>query len=128
MGYTTAGLVNNGYTAHYAVSYDEALSPADGVQRANGLVAACEADFALMKGWFGGIDLVFGYPIPVQIAAGPETGASWNDPAPIEVDFGAGPTVSLQPGNGQSVALLRYLLVSEVTEMFMLTQGQGWYY
>jgi hypothetical protein len=128
MGHTTAGLVNNGYTAHYAISYDEALSPADGVQRANGLIAACEADFALMKGWFGGIDLGFDYPIPVQIESGPQTGASWGDPAPISVDFGAEPTITIQPGNGQLVAFVRYLLVSEVTEMFMLTQGRGWFY
>ena len=128
MGYTTAGLANNGYTAHYAISYDDTLSPADGVQRANGLIAACEADFVLMQGWFGGMDLVSDYPIPVQIASGPDTGASWGDPAPISVDFGAEPTITIQPGSGQPVAFLRYLLVSEVTEMFMLTQGRGWFY
>jgi hypothetical protein len=97
------------------------------VNRAHGLLASCEEDFALMKSWFGGIDLPFNYPMPVQIQTG-SGGASWQDPAPISVDFGAIPTIVLQPGNGKPVALLRYLLVSEVTEMFMLAQNRGWFY
>jgi hypothetical protein len=128
MGFTTAGLVNNGYTAHYAISYDDTLSLADGVQNANGLIAACEADFALMQGWFGGIDLVFGYPIPVQIQSGPDTGASWPNPTLSSVFAGAKPTITIQPGSGQPVAFVRYLLVMEVTEMFMATQNRGWFY
>lgn len=128
MGYTNAGLVDAGFTEHYFITYDEALSPADGVDRANALMATCEADYALMQGWFGGISVPFSYPLPVQIQLG-SSGASWQDPAPIDVEwFGEQPTIGLQPGNGQPVAVLRYLLVSEVSEMFMLAQGHGWFY
>jgi hypothetical protein len=129
MGFTTAGLVNNGYTAHYAISYDDTLSPADGIQNANGLIAACEGDFALVQGWFGGIDLVYGYPIPVQIASGPATGASWPSPtlSSVYIDK-VKPTITIQPGSGSPAAYIRYLLVDEVAEMFMATQNQGWFY
>jgi len=57
MAYTTAGLTNGGRTAHYQVQYNDTLSPADGVDRANALIAACEADFSLMSGWFDDIAL-----------------------------------------------------------------------
>jgi hypothetical protein len=46
MAYPTAGLTNGGRTAHYQIQYDDTLSPADGVNRANALIAVCEADFA----------------------------------------------------------------------------------
>ncbi len=115
MTFVTTGLTNNGQTAHYQIQYDNSLSPADGKDRANALIDACENDFSLMKGWFGGIDLTFSYPITVQIAPGPFASASW------------GPPIVLKPGNGSDIGLVRYLLVSEVVEMFMLAQNKGWY-
>jgi hypothetical protein len=53
MGFTSAGLTNNGKTAHYQISYDETLSQADGIDRANILIAKCEQGFALISSWFG---------------------------------------------------------------------------
>ena len=115
MAYTTIGLTNGGRTAHYQIQYDDTLSPADGVDRANALIAVCENDFALMSGWFGNIALTVGIPITVQIAPGSYASASW------------GPPITLIPGNGSSIVVVRYLLVSEVTEMFMLAQNKGWF-
>lgn len=125
MGFTSAGLPNNGQTAHYQISYDTTLSPADGVIRATGLFNTCEADFTLMSGWFAGVNLVFNFPLPVQIvnASG---GASWNDPSGFQVWLGSSPTISIKPGTGTSVNVIRYLLVSEVTEMFMVSKNNQW--
>jgi hypothetical protein len=115
MALVTTGLTNGGLTTHYQIEYDDTLSAADGVDRANALIAVCEADFNLMSGWFGGIALTVGIPITVQITPGPYASAGW------------GPPIRLTPGNGSSVALVRYLLVSEVVEMFMLAQSLGWF-
>jgi hypothetical protein len=115
MTFVSTGLTSNGRTNHYQIQYDNSLSPADGKDRANALIGACENDFSLMQGWFGGIDLPFSYPVTVQIAPGPFASASW------------GPPIVLKPGNGSDIGLVRYLLVSEVVEMFMLAQNKGWY-
>jgi hypothetical protein len=126
MAFTSAGLANGGQTAHYQISYDAALSKADGQDRANGLILKCEDDFALMTRWFGGLNLIFSFPLPVQIANA-SGGASWNDPSDLQVEFGTSPTITLSPGSGTPVSFLRYLLVSEVTEMFMASQKGGWF-
>jgi hypothetical protein len=68
-----------------------------------------------MSGWFDDIALTVGIPITVQIAPGPYASARWGAP------------ITLTPGNGSSITLVRYLLVSEVVEMFMLAQNQGWF-
>ena len=115
MTYTTAGLTNGGRTTHYQIQYDDSLSQADGMDRANALIAVCEGDYALMSGWFGGIALTVSVPVTVQIAPGPYASAGW------------GPPITLTPGNGSSIEVVRYLLVSEVTEMFMLAQNKGWF-
>lgn len=112
--YTTTGLTGGGKTPHYQFSYDSALTTG-GVEpaRTNAVIAKCEADFALMKGWFGGIELSYSYPVSI-IVANLGGGASW------------GPPITLKGGGGDA-NLLRDLLVAEVTEMFMLAQGKGWF-
>jgi hypothetical protein len=115
MALVTTGLTNGGRTTHYQIQYDDSLSSADGKDRANKLIAVCENDFALMSGWFGGIALTVSIPITVQITPGPYASAGW------------GPPIRLTPGNGSDINLVRYLLVSEVTEMFMMAQGKGWF-
>jgi uncharacterized glyoxalase superfamily protein PhnB len=126
MGQINTGLANNGRTSHYQISYDSSLSATDGRDRANALIAKCEEDFALMKSWFGGIDIPFNYPLPVHInnASG---GASWHCPSRLQRGLGVGTSVEVNPGSGTPVSFLRYLLVSEVTEMFMLEQDKGWH-
>ncbi len=115
MTLVTTGLTNGGATTHYRIQYDDSLTAANGRDRANALIAVCEADYNLIAGWFGGIALTVATPITVNISPGPYASAGW------------GPPIRLTPGDGSSVALVRYLLVSEVTEMFMLAQNKGWF-
>lgn len=115
MAYVTTGLPNSGLTAHYQIEYDESLSPEDGLDRALALLGVCEQDYDLMAHWFGNIALPWN-PVPIQIASGAGPGAGW------------GPPVTLVPGDGTPLDMVRYLLVAEVTEMFMLAQNKGWFH
>lgn len=108
-------LISVGSTTHFNISYDNSLSVADGVTRAQNLLAICEQDYALMSRWFGDIALTVGSPVAVNIVPGGYAGAGW------------GPPISLRPGNGSGMDVVRYLLVAEVTEMFMLAQNKGWF-
>lgn len=112
--YTTSGLTGGGTTTHYQFQYDSVLS-GSGLEpaRTNALIAKAESDFAIMKAWFSGIELTYGYPVAVNVA-NLGGGASW------------GPPITLKGGNGNA-DFLRDLLVAEVTEMFMLAQGGGWF-
>ena len=139
MSLTTAGLTNlgsgQGVTAHYAFSYDTSLLPS-GATIVNNFMLAAEQDFSLMQSWFDGIDIPFDYPLGVQVdqASSQFGGASWPTPAPAAVTFGSGSFVQIDPGTNPNAgkplskaAFLRYLLVAEVTEMFMMQQSIGWY-
>jgi hypothetical protein len=118
--YVTTGLPNGGATTYYQFSYDDTLSVADGRDRAIALMGVCDGDYGIMNGWFGGGGIGFTLPIPCQIHAGPAWSAGWG---------GSGSTVgmSITPGNGSPLELCRFLLCSEVTEMMMLHQNQGWF-
>ena len=115
MALTTAGLSNGGRTAHYQIQYDDSLSAADGVDRANALIGVCDGDFQIISNWFGGIALTVGEPITVNISPGSYASAGW------------GPPIRLTPGDGSDLTVVRYLLVAEVSEMFMLAQNRGWF-
>lgn len=108
-------LVSVGTTTHYTISYDDSLSAADGRDRAQALLAVCEQDYDLMSSWFGGISLTVGTPVQVNIVPGGYASAGW------------GPPITLVPGNGSGLDVVRYLLVAEVVEMFMLAQNRGWF-
>jgi hypothetical protein len=129
MAFITAGLTQNaqgkeGVTAHYAFSYDVTLQKTaanpGGLEpaRTNQVIAACEADFNLMSGWFGNIALDIGFTIPVNVTQN-GGGASWNL-------SNRNLTVTINPANGNA-SLVRYLLVSEMVEQFMRAQGLGWF-
>jgi hypothetical protein len=109
------GLVNVGSTTHYSISYDDSLSQSDGPDRGRNLLAICEHDYNLMAGWFPGLSIPFTLPVSVNIVPGGYAGAGW------------GPPISLRPGNGSGLDVVRYLLVAEVVEMFMLAQNKGWF-
>ena len=127
MSLTNSGLPNGGTTTHYSIQYDKTLSSSDGLEVAKGLVQHCEADFELLKSWFGGIDPQFGYPLPVNIVNG-SGGAGWNCPPEEDLDFGTvSPPVTIAAGSPSSVILVRSLLVAEVSEMFMFSQNGGWF-
>ena len=53
MGYTSNGLLNKDQTRHYHIEYGTGLP--SGLSLAKGLETSCEADFALMQSWFGGL-------------------------------------------------------------------------
>ncbi len=121
MAQTQNNLNNNyglgdGITPHYSISYDDSLSAADGVNRANGLIGACEGDFTWMSNLFGNIGIPFTLPVSVQLSTGGYAGAGW------------GPPITVTPGDGQPLDLVRYLLVSEVVEMMMDQKANGWGY
>jgi hypothetical protein len=113
MAYVSTGLPNQGKTTYYKVEYDSTLSTADGQDRALALMAVIDADYDLMNGWFGNIGLPdFASPILVQIGTGGPWFASW-------------PPVIVHPGNGSPLDLVRFLVVSEVSEMFMYQQQRN---
>ena len=123
MAATSNGLTNGGVTAHYAFTYDDSLSapinpggpePA----RTNAVIAAAEADFNLMAGWFNNIALDVNFTIPVNVTQN-GGGASWSA-------SGGNLTVTINPAAGNA-AFVRYLLVAEMVEQYMRAQGQGWY-
>ena len=125
MGLTTSELTNGGFTTHYGICYDDTLPQASAIERTNGLLAKCEEDFAIMQDWFDGIDIPFDYPLGVQVLSGGPTGGSWPIPSPSMMSFGSGSFVQLRPGTNLAIDTLRYLLVAEVTEMFMMQQAGG---
>jgi hypothetical protein len=124
MALTTNGLTNGGVTAHYNFSYDDSFAGPGGAEpaRTNAVIAQCENDYNLMSGWFGGGVNVTG--MTVQVTATNGVGASWGGSATSS-------TITLQDAQGTSFrfnpAYLRYLLIAEVTEIFMMAQNIGWF-
>lgn len=116
-------LVTVGSSTHYSISWDNnpnpvgapALTQADGPVRAQQLLAVCEQDYNRIAAWFPGFSIPFGLPVAVNIVPGGYAGAGW------------GPPISLRPGNGSNLNVVRYLLTAEVVEMFMLAQNKGWF-
>ncbi|MFZ0161470.1 MAG: hypothetical protein WAL50_20760, partial [Kineosporiaceae bacterium] len=122
MAFITTGLTNAGVTTHYRFSYDEALGGPGGVEpaRTNAVIAACESDYNLMSGWFGGGLTVTGMSVQVTTQS---NGASWSGTSMSS-------TIQLKAqgaGYSSNAAYLRYLLVAEVSEIFMMTQNRGWF-
>lgn len=126
MAFVTTSLPNGGRTAHFAISYDDTLAQSAGLDRALDLLNFCEGDLALMQSWFPGVNFQFAFPISVQIT-GNSGGASWTDPPDFALWFGFHPSIDLMPGPEPTTELLRYFLVSEITEMFMASQRKFWF-
>ena len=109
-------------TPHYNFSYDDALAGPGGPEpaRTNAVIADCEGDYNLMSGWFGGGLTVTGMSVQVTTQS---NGASWNGSSTSStIQLNAqGASYSNDP------AYLRYLLIAEVTEIFMMTQNIGWF-
>jgi len=126
MALVTTGLTNGGLTKHFSFHYDDSLSKSQAnpngpePDRTNAVIAACESDYELISSWFDGAKAVSGLTVNVTSGSG---GASW-------AGTSAAATVTLNPvgiGFDKSPDLLRYLLVAEVTEIFMLDQNKGWF-
>jgi len=128
MAQTTNGLTNGGVTTHYNFSYDDSFANSAAnptgpePARTNAVIQQCENDYNLMSGWFGGGINVTG--MTVQITAENAVGASWNGSATsstIQLKDAQGTTYRFNP------IYLRYLLIAEVTEIFMMAQNIGWF-
>jgi hypothetical protein len=122
MAYITTGLTNGGVTTHYRFSYDQALKSPAGPEpaRTNAVIAACESDYNLMHGWFGGGVNVTGMSVQVTTQS---NGASWSGSA-------SSSTIQLKAQGASysgNSAYLRYLLIAEVVEIFMMAQNIGWF-
>ena len=76
MTLTTSGLTNGGVTTHYRFTYDDSLAAPAGPEpaRTNAVVEACEYDYHLMSGWFGGNIAVTGMNVQVTTQS---SGAEW---------------------------------------------------
>ena len=127
MPYITTGLPNGGRTQYFTFQYDSALSQARGLDLATAVMAHCDDDLAQVVSWFSGRSLDTVLPINVSIATvatdsrGRPTefvGASWSGYGliPLQVTISIG---ELLMGSGTPQMFARYLLVSEVTEMYM---------
>ena len=96
MAQITTGLTNGGQTTHYSFTYEDTLQKTaanpSGPEpaRTNAVIAAAEADFTQMTGWFGGTTLDVSLPAPVNVmnAGG---GAGW-------ATSGGSLTVTIKPG------------------------------
>ena len=119
MALVNTGLRNGGRTTHFRINYDPTLPSA--LALARGLQAKCESDYQDMATWFG--MQLDDLPIDVHIV-NQGGGASWSD------GITSSPSVTIKPVNGSGAATLtqiRYLLVAEVTEIFMSAQDHGWF-
>ena len=111
---TTSSLTGSGSTTNYNVSYDASLLTANGKTVANGLLGVIDGDFNQMNTWFGSIGLSSKVSVMIGASSG---GAAWS-----------GSELATFMGGSASVAFARYLITSEVVEMFMAKKGNGWGY
>jgi hypothetical protein len=130
MSQITDGLINDGETAHFKISYESGLSLDDGRAVAQGLMNVVEDLLAVIEGWFAGVEFTFSYPISIELhnAVG---GAEWDSPTDWTKFWGFSPTVTVKaagwPPPERGLDYVRYLLVGEITEMFMASKDNGWY-
>jgi hypothetical protein len=121
------GVGGQGRTQYFNFQYDDSLSTARGLDLAADLMNYCDDDMSQLAGWFSGRALDMSPPIIVSLvnpatdAAGNPTqtlGGSWYGagPWPLQVTIAIG---EFPMGSGTPTMLARYLLVSEVSEMYM---------
>jgi hypothetical protein len=103
-----------GQTQHFAVYVDPALGP-DGHLDADGVLARCEADYATVAGYFGG--LAAG-PFSVILFANPN-GAYHMSCAATDLFCDA----ATNPADGN---YSEFLNVAEFVEVFEAVQAKGW--
>src|SRR6266536_5535826 len=128
MTYVNTGLndplnLGKGRSQNFGLTYDSTLSTADGQNRTNALLSTIDNDYNKIASWFPGTTFPWTFPVYFQVAAGPAANASWGTKNGVPAN-----TIRLRPGNGQPVDLLRYLVASEVPELFMAAKANGWGY
>jgi hypothetical protein len=112
-----AAAVRRGTTQHFVVSYDSTLG-ADGAALADAILARCEADYATLQGWFGGITPP-NLPFQVLVTTD-DTGAYHFSCAGTELFIGG---KSASSGNTDFILSL---VVAEEDEVFEAASGKGW--
>ena len=125
MGQVNKNLPNGGKTEHFSFTYEELLSPEAGLNLTIQMMDKVEEDMNWIQNCFPGVNLEDDYPIYIEIT-GDSGGASWKTTFWSNLADN-GPTMTIKPGPSPTLEKLRYLFVSEVTEMFMQAQGKGWY-
>jgi hypothetical protein len=127
MAQTVDGLPNSGRTSFFNFQYEQTLSAPRGRDLAREMMQYCDDDLTLLVGWFSGRQLDMSLPISISInnvatdAAGNPTqfvGGHWMGAAliPLQVTINIG---ELPMASGTPVQLARYLLIAEVSEMYM---------
>jgi hypothetical protein len=129
--FTTTGLNNGGSSTHYKIQYDNEITSSSVQAAFETFRQNCDADFLWMQNYFNGAASPWSGQLQINIVSGTDApagsgvGACWNSTS--------GP-ITLYPGvtaNSSSATVdpwfLRYLLVSEVVEMFMQSTGSDWY-
>jgi hypothetical protein len=104
-----------GNTANFQVSYEDALG-ASGPVLADAVLATCEADYASLRTWFGGLT-PGGLPFTVFVVTG-TFGAYHASCAATELHLAA--------FDGTNADLVRMLMVAEADEVMMAAQNVGW--
>ncbi len=104
------GLFQGRYDQHGTAANAQALYNTTTATGPNGLDDA----FITMLGWFPGSTLQYAWPIPV-VLSNPPPYATWNADFTVLVDDNSSPW------------WLIFLVVAEVSEIFMLDQGIGWF-
>ncbi|MBV8819665.1 MAG: hypothetical protein JO022_14995 [Acidobacteriaceae bacterium] len=130
MALINTGLTNAGVTTHYRFFYDEFFGGAGGVEpaRTNAVIQACEDDFTLLSNWFGGTVNVAGLAVDVTTQAANTCGAAGRPAS--NGGCWRGSTVQLiaqGPAYANDPVYLRYLMIAEVSEIFMMKQNAGWF-
>lgn len=133
MTYTQSGLPNGGRTNYFEIRYDTSLSTVRGQNVASDLMRYCDDDYSWLNSFFPGT--VIGWPGNIKINVEIKNsdidttdprflGAEWCGYAwsyTITVGFGERPIAGMS-----AVDALRWLIVIEVSEMFMRErQGYG---
>jgi hypothetical protein len=110
--------VFHGSTPHFRVYYQPALGSA-GAEVAEGVLAACESDFAKLKAWFGGIT-PSSFPFNVIIAKLEGGGSYHYGCAGVDIYCDVRLTPSVDP------LYTEFLNISEIVEVFGAAYGAGW--
>ena len=128
---TTSNLQNNGKTSSYQVQYDNTITSSAAQTAFETFRENVNIDFSWMQQFFNNASSPWSGQMQVNILSGVNapvgsgTGACWpNLSGPITLYPGV-------PANNSTATVnpwfLRYLIVSEVVEMFMSSTGSDWY-
>ncbi|MGE7874803.1 hypothetical protein [Bacillus paramycoides] len=110
-------------TGHYRIQYDDATNPSTGQFLASDLCQNAEDDFRLMQGWFQGVSSIPTNQLPIAVTIVPNQSSGG-------IARRNNNTVTIWVPNrmdAQNAATVRWLLIGEITEMFMFYSGMGWF-